>query len=37
VWGNLQTVEWDKRSNVLSGGADPRNEVGAAEVQPSTP
>ncbi len=37
VWGNLQTVEWDKRSNVLSGGADPRNDVGAAEVQPSTP
>jgi gamma-glutamyltranspeptidase/glutathione hydrolase len=37
VWGNLQTVEWDKRSNVLSGGADPRNDVGAAEVQPSAP
>lgn len=35
VWGNLQTVEWDKRSNTLSGGSDPRNEVGAAEVQPA--
>ena len=32
VWGNLQTVEWDKRSNTLSGGSDPRNEVGKAEV-----
>lgn len=32
VWGNLQTVEWDKRNNVLSGGSDPRNEVGSAEV-----
>ncbi|KAB7762167.1 gamma-glutamyltransferase [Xanthomonas sp. LMG 12461] len=32
VWGNLQTVEWDKRRNVLSGGSDPRNEVGSAEV-----
>lgn len=34
VWGNLQTVEWDKRGNTLSGGSDPRNEVGAAQVQP---
>ncbi|MDQ1093796.1 gamma-glutamyltranspeptidase/glutathione hydrolase [Xanthomonas sacchari] len=32
VWGNLQTVEWDKRRNVLSGGSDPRNPVGSAEV-----
>ncbi|MEB1530476.1 gamma-glutamyltransferase [Xanthomonas sp. WHRI 7945] len=37
VWGNLQTVEWDKRSNTLSGGSDPRNEVGKAEVQLTTP
>ncbi|WP_369933202.1 gamma-glutamyltransferase [Xanthomonas tesorieronis] len=38
VWGNLQTVEWDKRNNVLSGGSDPRNEVGSAEVlQPAAP
>jgi gamma-glutamyltranspeptidase/glutathione hydrolase len=33
VWGNLQTVEWDKRSNVLTGGSDPRNPVGKAQVQ----
>jgi len=33
VWGNLQTVEWDRRSNVLSGGSDPRNPVGSAEVR----
>jgi len=32
VWGNLQTVEWDRRSNVLSGGSDPRNPVGSAAV-----
>jgi len=35
VWGNLQTVEWDRRSNVLSGGSDPRNPVGSAEVRQS--
>jgi len=33
VWGNLQTVEWDRRSNVLRGGSDPRNPVGSAQVQ----
>ena len=32
VWGNLQTVEWDRRSNMLSGGSDPRNPVGSAKV-----
>ncbi len=32
VWGNLQTVEWDRRSNVLSGGNDPRHSVGEAKV-----
>jgi gamma-glutamyltranspeptidase/glutathione hydrolase len=37
VWGNLQTVEWDKRNNVLSGGSDPRNEVGKAAVQLAAP
>ncbi len=37
VWGNLQAVEWDKTTNVLSGGSDPRNPVGAAKVQPSAP
>ncbi len=33
VWGNLQTVMWDKRDNTLHGGSDPRNPVGAAKVQ----
>ena len=33
VWGNLQTVEWNRRSNTLSGGSDPRNPVGSAEVR----
>ncbi|UKE42306.1 gamma-glutamyltransferase [Xanthomonas translucens pv. secalis] len=37
VWGNLQTVEWDKRNNVLSGGSDPRNDVGKAGVQLAAP
>ena len=32
TWGNLQTVEWDKRKNTLSGGSDPRNPVGEAAV-----
>jgi len=32
-WGNLQTVEWDKRTNVLSTGSDPRNPVGAGKVE----
>ncbi|WP_313217961.1 gamma-glutamyltransferase [Stenotrophomonas sp.] len=35
VWGNLQTVEWNRRSNVLSGGSDPRNPVGSAAVSPA--
>ncbi|NOT89303.1 MAG: gamma-glutamyltransferase [Lysobacter sp.] len=34
TWGNLQTVEWDKRANVLHGGSDPRNPVGKAMVLP---
>lgn len=35
VWGNLQTVEWDRGRNVLLGGSDPRNPVGKAEVMVS--
>jgi len=37
VWGNLQTVAWDRRTNTLSGGADPRNSVGEAKVELSAP
>nr|WP_317843117.1 gamma-glutamyltransferase [Lysobacter psychrotolerans] len=37
TWGNLQTVSWDKRSNTLDGGTDPRNPVGKAAVLPSAP
>jgi gamma-glutamyltranspeptidase/glutathione hydrolase len=33
VWGNLQTVMWDKQDNSLQGGSDPRNPLGAAKVQ----
>ena len=32
TWGNLQTVEWDRIADKLSGGTDPRNPVGSAEV-----
>jgi len=37
VWGNMQTVLWDRRDNALSGGSDPRNEVGSARVGPVEP
>ena len=33
TWGNMQTVLWDRRGNVLTGGSDPRNSVGSAEVR----
>jgi gamma-glutamyltranspeptidase/glutathione hydrolase len=32
TWGNMQAVEWDRASDTLSGGTDPRNPVGKAEV-----
>ncbi|KFN44936.1 gamma-glutamyltransferase [Arenimonas oryziterrae] len=32
TWGNMQIVDWDRRTNTLRGGTDPRNPVGAAEV-----
>jgi gamma-glutamyltranspeptidase / glutathione hydrolase len=35
VWGNLQTVEWDRKANKLYGGSDPRNPVGSAQVVPA--
>ena len=37
VWGNLQTVLWDRKANTLTGGSDPRNPVGRAEVELSKP
>lgn len=33
VWGNMQTVLWDRRGNVLEAGTDPRNSVGSARVE----
>jgi gamma-glutamyltranspeptidase/glutathione hydrolase len=33
-WGNLNTVLWDRRGNVLGAGADPRSNVGKAVVSP---
>lgn len=35
VWGNLQTVSWDKKGGDLEGGSDPRNPVGEAKVVPT--
>jgi gamma-glutamyltranspeptidase/glutathione hydrolase len=32
VWGNLQTVQWNRRAGTLEGGSDPRNPVGSAKV-----
>ena len=32
AWGNMNTVLWDKRSNTLSGGSDPRTNTGKAQV-----
>jgi gamma-glutamyltranspeptidase / glutathione hydrolase len=32
AWGNLQTVEWNKRTGALRGGTDPRNPVGKARI-----
>jgi gamma-glutamyltranspeptidase/glutathione hydrolase len=32
TWGNLQTVSWDRITDELSGGSDPRNPAGSAEV-----
>ncbi|WP_394000905.1 gamma-glutamyltransferase [Luteimonas sp. WGS1318] len=32
VWGNLQTVEWNRANGTLTGGSDPRNAVGSAKV-----
>ena len=34
AWGNLQTVEWNKRSGDVRGGSDPRNPVGAVRRLP---
>ena len=32
TWGAMHAVEWNRASNTLSGGADPRNPVGRARV-----
>ena len=32
TWGNLQTVAWNRATNTLEGGSDPRNPVGKAAV-----
>lgn len=36
VWGNLQTIEWNRAAGRLTGGSDPRNTVGAAKVEAVT-
>nr|WP_101925978.1 MULTISPECIES: gamma-glutamyltransferase family protein [Luteimonas] len=37
VWGNLQTIEWNRAAGTLTGGSDPRNPTGAAKVDLRTP
>jgi gamma-glutamyltranspeptidase/glutathione hydrolase len=32
IWGDVETIFWDKRANTLSGGTDPRYPQGKAEV-----
>jgi len=34
IWGDVETVMWDKRANTLSGGTDPRYPQGKVQVQP---
>jgi gamma-glutamyltranspeptidase/glutathione hydrolase len=34
VWGNLQTVMWNRAEGTLEAGTDPRNPVGAGKVHP---
>lgn len=36
-WGDLETVEWNRQTHTLSGGSDPRNPVGKAEVVVAAP
>jgi gamma-glutamyltranspeptidase / glutathione hydrolase len=33
TWGNLQTVQWDRRSDTLSAGSDPRHPEGKSDVR----
>jgi gamma-glutamyltranspeptidase/glutathione hydrolase len=35
-WGNLQTVQWDRKAGTLSAGSDPRREGGKAAVEPGS-
>ncbi|MBA2239144.1 MAG: gamma-glutamyltransferase [Lysobacter sp.] len=35
-WGNLQTVQWNRRTGTLSGGSDPRRPGGKSAVQPAS-
>lgn len=33
IWGNLQTVQWNRRDGTLSAGSDPRHPEGKGEVR----
>jgi gamma-glutamyltranspeptidase / glutathione hydrolase len=37
VWGNLQTVLWNRIEGTLEAGSDPRNPVGAGTVEAAAP
>jgi gamma-glutamyltranspeptidase/glutathione hydrolase len=32
-WGNLQAVDWDRRTGALRAGSDPRNPAGSGRVE----
>jgi gamma-glutamyltranspeptidase/glutathione hydrolase len=34
-WGNMNTVEWDRKANLLHAASDPRNPVGKGAVVPA--
>jgi gamma-glutamyltranspeptidase/glutathione hydrolase len=33
IWGNVQTVEWNRATNTLSGASDPRHPEGKGEAR----
>ena len=35
-WGNLQTVQWNRRTNTLAGGSDPRRPGGKTAIEPAS-
>jgi gamma-glutamyltranspeptidase/glutathione hydrolase len=34
TWGLMNMVSWDRKTNTLHAGSDPREEMSSAKVQP---